>query len=125
EELGGDELQRSRRNSNAGRAVAPGLSESSVNVGDGSSAMIGSYPGVTAGGDGDGDSDDVDMATLLRMQAAIEAKRKQADDAEEQVARISGTILALTPLMERLEEQVAASTVPASSAGGTGTAVQG
>ncbi|CAM9532977.1 unnamed protein product [Scytosiphon promiscuus] len=85
--------------------------------------MIGSYPDVTAGGDGDGD--DVDMATLLRMQAQIEATRQQADDAEEKVASMSGTILALTPLMERLEKQVAASTAPAFSAGEAGAAVQG
>ncbi|CAM9956372.1 unnamed protein product, partial [Scytosiphon promiscuus] len=98
--------------SNAGRAVVPGLSESSV--GDGNSAMIGSYPGVTAGGDssgdvgavddgdgdGDGDSDDVDVEAYLSMQAEIEAMEQQAKDAEEKVASMSGTILALTPLME-------------------------
>ncbi|CAM9532770.1 unnamed protein product, partial [Scytosiphon promiscuus] len=112
EEWRRDVPQHSRRNSNEGRAVVRGLSESSV--GHGSSAMIGSYPDVTAGGDssgdvgavgpvddgdGDGDSDDLDMATLLRMQAEIEATRQQADDAEEKVASMSGTILALTPLM--------------------------
>ncbi|CAM9532701.1 unnamed protein product, partial [Scytosiphon promiscuus] len=96
--------------SNAGRAVVPGLSESSVS--HGSSAMIGSYPGVTAGGDssgdvgavddgdGDGDSDGVDMAAHLSMQAEIEAMEQQAKDAEEKVASMSGTILALTPLLE-------------------------
>ncbi|CAM9931241.1 unnamed protein product, partial [Scytosiphon promiscuus] len=134
----GDVLQHSRRNSNEGRAVVPGLSESSV--GDGSSAMIGSYPGVTAGGDrsgdvgdvgavddgdGGGDSDGVDIDTFLSMQAEIEATKQQADDAEEKVANVSAHVLGLKRFLEGLEEQVAASTAPASSAGETRTAVQG
>ncbi|CAM9532908.1 unnamed protein product [Scytosiphon promiscuus] len=123
--------------SNAGRAVVPGLSESSVS--HGSIAMIGSYPDATAGGDssgdvgavddgdgdGDGDSDGVDMAAHLSMQAEIEATRQQADDAEEQVANVSAHVLGLKRFLERLEEQVAASTAPASSPGETRTAVQG
>ncbi|CAM9931309.1 unnamed protein product, partial [Scytosiphon promiscuus] len=91
EEREEDVLQRSRRNSNDGHAVVPSLSESSVNVGNGSSAMTGSYPGVTAGGDSSGDvgavhDNDggvVDVEAFARMRVQVVAVEKQTRDAEE------------------------------------------